>query len=90
MLHPELQSLRTEIDEIDGKIVDLLACRFRLTSKVGRLKAQYALGAVDRQREAVQEARFRELAELHGLNPELIVRVFRSVIDEVVKNHREA
>ena len=53
MLHPELQSLRTEIDEIDGKIVDLLACRFRLTSKVGRLKAQYALGAVDRQREAV-------------------------------------
>ena len=90
MLHPELQLLRTEIDEIDGKIVDLLARRFRLTSKVGRLKAQYALGAVDRQREAAQEARFRELAELNGLNPELIVRVFRSVINEVVKNYREA
>lgn len=90
MLHPELKSLRTEIDEIDGKIVDLLASRFRLTSEVGRLKAQHALGAVDLQREAAQEARFRELAERNGLNPELVVRVFRSVIDEVVKNHREA
>lgn len=90
MFPPELQSLRTEIDEIDGKIVDLLASRFRLTSRVGRLKALHALDAVDPQREAAQEARFRELAQRNDLNPDLVLRVFRSVIDEVVKNHREA
>ena len=90
MLPPEIQSLRAEIDEIDSKIVDLLASRFRLTSNVGKLKAAHALEAVDPEREATQEVRFRELARHRNLNPDLVLRVFRSVIDEVVKNHREA
>jgi chorismate mutase len=90
MLPPEIKSLRAEIDEIDGKIVDLLASRFRLTSHVGKLKAAHALEAVDPEREATQEVRFRELARHSNLNPDLVLRVFRSVIDEVVKNHREA
>ena len=85
MLPPEIQSLRAEIDEIDSKIVDLLASRFRLTSNVGKLKAAHALEAVDPEREATQEVRFRELARHRNLNPDLVLRVFRSVIDEVVK-----
>jgi monofunctional chorismate mutase len=89
MLPPELQSLRTEIDEIDEKLVDLLASRFRLTSQVGRLKALHGLEAVDPEREAAQAKRFRELAQRRDLNPDLVNRVFRSVIDEVVKNHKE-
>ena len=90
MLPPEIQSLRAEIDEIDSKIVDLLASRFRLTSHVGKLKAVHALEAVDPEREATQAVRFQELARHSNLNPDLVLRVFRAVIDEVVKNHREA
>jgi len=89
MFPPELQSLRTDIDDIDEKLVDLLACRFRLTSQVGELKALHGLDAVDPEREAAQAARFRELAQRRDLNPDLVNRVFRSVIDEVVKNHKE-
>jgi len=89
MLPPELQTLRTEIDDIDEKLVDLLASRFRLTSHVGNLKALHGLDAVDPEREAAQAARFQELAQRRGLNPDLVSRVFRTVIDEVVKNHKE-
>lgn len=84
----ELQSLRNEVDAVDAQIVDLLARRFRITAQIGQLKAAHALNAVDPAREAAQEARFRAMAHAHGLNPDLVVRVFRSIIDEVVSNHR--
>jgi chorismate mutase len=85
----ELQALRVQVDAVDAQIVDLLASRFRITAQIGQLKAAHALNAVDPEREAAQEARFRALAQAHGLKPELVVRVFRSIIDEVVSNHRE-
>lgn len=88
MTHPELEALRAEIDDVDAQIVALLASRFRTTAQVGQLKARYALDAVDPQREAAQEARFRALAQTNGLKPELVLRIFRSVIEEVVNNHR--
>lgn len=90
MTHQELQSLRAEVDDVDARIVDLLAGRFHITSKIGKLKARQALDAVDPEREAAQEARFRELALRSGLNADLVVRIFRNIIDEVVSNHREA
>ena len=89
MTNIELQSLRADVDDVDAKIVDLLASRFLITSKIGKLKALHALDAIDPQREAAQEARFRELAQSSGLNPDLVVQVFRRIIDEVVRNHRE-
>ena len=88
MTRPELAALRAEIDTIDAQIVKLLASRFRATAKVGQLKARHALDAVDPQREAAQEACFRALAQANGLKPELVLRIFRNVIDEVVNDHR--
>jgi chorismate mutase len=90
MTNHELQLLRAEVDNVDAKIVDLLANRFRITSQIGKLKAVHALDAVDLAREAEQETRFRELAQRNGLNADLVVRVFRSIIDEVVSSHRQA
>ncbi len=87
-MNVELQSLRADVDQVDTQIVDLLAKRFRITAQIGKLKAAHALNAVDPAREAAQEARFRAMAQAHGLSPDLVVRVFRSIIDEVVSNHR--
>jgi len=89
MVQPTLESLRAEVDEVDARIVDLLALRFRITSEIGRLKAAQSLEPVDREREARQEARFREMAQRNGLNPDLVVNLFRGIIDEVVSNHRK-
>lgn len=83
-----LQSLREEIDGIDEQIVKLLAKRFTVTRDVGRLKALHQLNAVDTEREREQAQRYQALAGRHGLNPALVTQVFRSIIDEVVLDHR--
>jgi chorismate mutase len=83
-----LSSLRAQIDALDQRWVEILAQRFRLTGEVGRLKQAGNLPAVDAEREASQVGRIRELARLHGLQEEVAIKVLRSVIDEVVANHK--
>jgi chorismate mutase len=55
---------------------------------VGEVKKKLALDPVDAEREAQQAVKYRALAVRHGLNPELVVRLFRTIVDEVVVNHR--
>ncbi|SNS68105.1 chorismate mutase [Pseudomonas japonica] len=84
----ELTSLRQTIDELDEQLVILLARRFQVTEQVGRLKARQRWQAVDPEREARQRHRYLTLAGQHGLDQSLTLRIFRSIIDEVVRNHR--
>ena len=84
----DLTALRSRIDAIDARLIELLAERFRATDAVGRLKASAGLAAVDAAREAQQALRYRALAAQHALSSTLVDQVFRQVIDEVVRNHR--
>lgn len=84
----ELAALRVEIDRIDTHIVELLAQRFNITNQVGELKAEKKLNAIDPAREARQAQRYTELANEYGVKPQLVQNLFRSIIDEVVCNHR--
>ena len=85
-----LQTLRSEIDRIDGQIVELLARRFAVTQQVGQLKAHHALPAVDAERESAQQLRYEQLAQENGLDPALVTGLFRDIIAEVVRQHGEA
>lgn len=87
MNNVELARLRETIDELDEQLIILLARRFQVTEQVGRLKARQQWQAQDSVRESQQEQRYLALAAQHGLNPVLILKVFRTVIDEVVCNH---
>lgn len=84
----ELGQLRTEIDSLDEELIKILALRFIATSKVGIIKAAKSLEAVDPSREAIQAQRYSVLAAQYGVSIELIQKVFRTVIDEVVANHQ--
>lgn len=84
----ELLKVRAKIDQIDRKLVELLAIRFALTQKVGLIKANKELEAFDADREAQKLAELRSLCEEHQLNPELITTLFTSIMEEVVRNHR--
>lgn len=84
-----LAELRASIDRIDHQIVDLLASRFAATEQVGKLKVAEGLAAVDKAREIQQQEQYRQLAIANGLNPDLVLHIFRLVIDEVVANHRK-
>lgn len=87
---PELQALRSSIDNLDASLVFILSERFRLTQKVGELKAREKLPAADLGREDYQIARLRRLAEEAQLNPVFAERFLRFVIDEVIQHHKAA
>lgn len=84
----ELLALRDQIDSIDEDMMDLLARRFKVTARVGELKAEAGLDSVDSVREQEKLERLRSLAQDKSLNSELILDLFQTLFDEVVKNHR--
>jgi monofunctional chorismate mutase len=88
MSNDELTRLRTDIDRLDEELIRVVALRFAATGRVGVIKAAQHLQAVDPEREAAQAQRYDALAACHGVSSELIQKVFRVVIDEVVANHR--
>ena len=84
----ELEELRAQIDEIDERLIRLLADRFGVTRQVGQLKAARDLPPIDSSREAQIEAKARRLADDNGLDADLVSTVLRAVIDRVVAEHR--
>ncbi len=87
-IHEQLLEVREKIDQVDQRLVLLLAERFTLTGKVGRLKAESKLEAVDPTREAQKLERLRSLSKQHDLNPDFVAALFTQIMAEVVRNHR--
>jgi len=84
----ELLLVREQIDRIDHGLVLLLANRFALTRRVGELKAQHGLQALDPERESRKLADIRQICEKHGVNADLVSEILEQVMREVVKNHK--
>lgn len=85
----ELLSLRGSIDNLDAALVHLLAERFKLTQRVGHLKATHSLPPADKSREADQAARLRELAKKSELDPEFAEKFLNFIIAEVIRHHEQ-
>jgi chorismate mutase len=83
----ELLELRQSIDNIDAALIHLLAERFKATKKVGVLKAKTGMPASDPDRERVQTARLRQLAEESHLDPAFAEKWFNFVVAEVIHHH---
>ena len=76
-----IEELRSEIDEIDEKIVELLNRRARSALKIGRLKNEKDRDVTDRQREA------NVLAQIKRWNAgpfadDQLARIYRRIISE--------
>jgi chorismate mutase len=83
----ELQELREQIDRLDQSMVLLLANRFALTRRVGRIKASNGLDSFDAGREQCKLDAITGLCEEHRVSPELMSRILQDIMREVVKNH---
>lgn len=88
-MEDELEALRRQIDAVDERFVELLAERFRITRRVGHIKADRGLPAQDAIREAQIDEKVRRLAAEYELDEGLVSDVLRAVIDRVVAEHRE-
>jgi len=85
---PQLAEYRASIDNIDAALVHLLAERFKITKAVGRYKKDAELPPADPDREAIQVARLRTLAEESGLDPAFTEKFLRFVVAEVIHHHQ--
>ena len=85
----ELSDIRRSIDNIDAALVHMLAERFKYTQQVGRLKAAGGLPASDPERERVQIARLRALAEESHLDPAFAEKFLNFIVAEVIHHHEK-
>lgn len=83
----ELLRLRGSIDNMDSMLIHLLAERFKITQRVGELKAAAGLPPADPQREAAQVRRLRALAIEAQLDPNLAEKFIGFIVGEVVRHH---
>lgn len=85
----ELARMRSSIDNMDAALIHLLAERFKVTQRVGELKAEHGLPPADPGREAEQIDRLRRLAEESHLDPEFAEKFLTFVVAEVVRHHEQ-
>jgi isochorismate pyruvate lyase len=84
-----LTPYRARIDVLDAKIVALLGERFDVIREVAVLKAVHGIAPIlpDRVEQVVQHA--REKAEKAGIDPNLVERIYRIIIDTACKEEEE-
>lgn len=83
----ELARYRASIDNLDAALVHLLAERFKVTQRVGELKAVHGLPPADPDREQQQIIRLRQLAVDADLDPEFAEKFQTFIVREVVRHH---
>src|SRR5512140_1244165 len=85
----DLSSIRDRIDEVDRKIIALIAERLAIVEEVAIAKLEAASPFRDRQREEALLLRLREHAAEAGVDPHQIERMYRVIMDMSVA-HQEA
>jgi chorismate mutase len=76
---PVLAALRTEIDDIDDELLQLLARRMNVASQIGEYKKQKGLTVVQMERWKQILADHLETGAELGLSQELIIKVFEAI-----------
>lgn len=77
---PELERLRSRIDDIDAGLIDLIATRLELTREAVAVKEANGLPREDLAREAAEVRRASTLARRRGVEPEVARDVFWRLI----------
>ena len=88
MTSEKLNELRIGIDDLDSKIIQLIADRFSLTRQVGQIKSHSNIDPVDPDREEFVLDKWEKLAIDADVDPALARALIRLIIDQSVAEHR--
>jgi chorismate mutase len=77
----DLEHIRSRIDEVDRRLIALLAERASLVGEVVSYKRAHHMPVVDRAREDRMLERIAKLAAEQGLDPRVAQQVLRTIID---------
>ena len=83
-----LQDARTRIDEINERVVELLAERQAIVDELCEIKADADRSVRDPEREAELLAHVRSVAEERGLPPDLAEALFEEIMAHSVQRQR--
>ena len=77
-----MKNIRQQIDQIDRKIIKLLAERMDLVKEIAKFKKTNKLAILDKKREEELKNNLKKLAEKYGLDPEFVNRLYSHVFTE--------
>lgn len=77
----ELKLLRKKIDEIDVEIIEKVCLRMDISRKIGKKKKELNLAIKDEPREKTLERRWEELAKLHNLDKEKLIKLLDDILE---------
>jgi chorismate mutase len=77
----DLSQIRKQIDDVDRRLIALLAERSRLVGEVVHYKRARHMAVVDRGREDEMLQRIADTAKDAGLDPRVAQQVLRTIID---------
>lgn len=78
---PDLEDIRKRIDDVDRRLIALLAERASLVGEVVHYKRAHHMPVVDRPREDRMLERIGGLASEQGVDPRVAQQVLRTIID---------
>jgi len=76
-----LAAFRQEIDRLDDRILELLKARVNIAKKIAKVKSDKGLPIRDEQRERELLTKIGSKAKGFKLDPKLIKRIFREIIE---------
>lgn len=85
----KLQQCRNEIDDIDEQLLQLLAKRRQVTSRVGELKSQEGMPIFAPQREEQLLTKLRQQAQACDVSQDLVEDVFRRIMRDSYSSQDE-
>ena len=85
----EIDTYRSLIAELDEQIAELIATRLETAEIIGRLKKEAGLPIVNKEVEKKVIARFRGYGQDKGVDPDLMERIAKELIEAAVKREKE-
>ncbi|WP_448551907.1 bifunctional chorismate mutase/prephenate dehydrogenase [Thalassotalea montiporae] len=85
-----LAQCRAEIDQLDSELVQLLAKRRQVTSRVGALKSEVGMPIYAPDREASLIEQRRKQASEQGVNPDLVQDILRRIMQDSYSSQDES
>lgn len=84
----ELNHLRTQITALDGKLLNLLADRQKLTNQVAETKIKHQIPVRDQKREEQLLVKLIKQGKDFGLDPHYVTQLFHVIIEDSVLNQQ--
>ena len=84
-----LEELRIDINKCNEELFNILKKRFSLTRKIGEIKAKNNLKPCDKKRRNIILDEMKILAKKNNINEIMVEKIFKTIMKQVVKEHKE-